>query len=107
MLDPAGAPCEISASLRSGVFIRAFECPPFNLLTVPSGAPWITAWNTSHLAATTPEDTFERVFRGCALAQLSMDRHAPASYLRHDLPIKSYADNFGASRAAPRPTAAL
>ena len=86
--------CEILAHMREGFYIRAFECSKFN--TRSRGSP---AWNVSLLEETMGAD-FEPNFLRCCTKQLEWrDRRrgwgTATSFLRHDLPVKSYADKFG------------
>eukprot|EP00966_Prymnesium_polylepis_P285787 6601821-Prymnesium_polylepis.1 len=86
------AHCDLAALLDAGFFIRAMECRAFNWQS--KGSP---AWNIRALNATMPD--FAQRFRECADAEMHKPR-AATSYLRHDLPLKSYADNFGYMIAA-------
>jgi|UniRef100_A0A7S3EVN3 hypothetical protein len=94
-----GMRCNVSELLRSGAFIRSFECREFGGFETRYVMP---VWNITYLERRMPD--FLRAFYRCALEQtFTDDRRAdsqlrgalPTSYIRSDLPIKSYADNFG------------
>lgn len=86
--------CDMRERLLTGFYIRAFECHKFN--TKARGAP---AWNVSWLEETMAAN-FQPHFRRCSLKQLEWRDHkrgwgTATSFLRHDLPVKAYADKFG------------
>ena len=88
------APAECNLDLvEDGLFLRTMECGQF--VVEAGGSP---AWDIAWLNATMPK--FDQVFERCALFDLmrrGSKKHSPcaASFVRHDLPLKAYADGFG------------
>ena len=87
---PDGAPCNYESTIRSGFFIRAFECDTLER-KLRKDARRV---NMSFIKSAVPTGTFVKEFRQCALQQLTR-RGAATSLLRHDLPTRSYRDTFG------------
>eukprot|EP00967_Tisochrysis_lutea_P112113 scaffold176831_cov35-Tisochrysis_lutea.AAC.1 len=70
------------------------ECSPFRNFSRGS-----TGWNITALSIRMPN--FERAFERCIVAEFRRKRLGAASFLRQDLPVKAYADSFGAPAAHP------
>ena len=90
---PGATPTCEAAGWREGFYIRGFECISFNRLS--RGSP---IWNTSQLEERMGTDRFRRTFEACIEAQLDNSHKKngwATSFLRDDLPIKSYGDKFG------------